>query len=75
MKYNIIMINKCWDRFLMRLTKFFLQVTLQKCVSRFFKKKEQFTDSAVALNKTKKDALTSNYSLGAQRILSIALTH
>ena len=59
----------------MRLTKFFLQVTLQKCVSRFFKKREQFTDSAVALNKTKKDALTSNYTLGTQCIFFIAPTH
>ena len=40
----------------MRLTKFFLQVTLQKCVFRFFKKRKQFTDSAVALNKTKRNA-------------------
>ena len=37
------------------LTKFFLQVTVQKCVSGFFKKREQFMDSAVALNKTKRD--------------------
>ena len=36
----------------MCLTKFFLQVTLQKCVSRFFKR-EQFTGFAMALNKTK----------------------
>ena len=47
--------DKCCDKFLMRLTKFFLQVTLQKRVFRFFKKREQFTDSAVALNKTKRD--------------------
>ena len=33
----------------------FLQVTLQKCVSKFFQKKEQFTDSAMALNKIKRD--------------------
>ena len=33
----------------------FLQVTTQKRVSRFFKKREQFTVSAVALNKTKRD--------------------
>ena len=46
--------DKCCGKFAMRLTKFFLQVTLQKCVSKFFKKREQFTDSAVALNKTKR---------------------
>ena len=40
----------------MCLTKFFLEVKLQKC-SRFFKKREQFTDSAVALTKTKRDFL------------------
>ena len=33
----------------------FLQVTLQERVSRFFKNVERFTDSAVALNKTKRD--------------------
>ena len=47
--------DKCCDKFLMRLTKFFVQVTLQKRVFRFFKKREQITDSAVALNKTKRD--------------------
>ena len=66
--------NKCCDKFLMRLTKF-LQVTLQKCVSRFFKKRMQFTDSAVVLNKTKRDVLISNYTLGTQCIFSIALIH
>ena len=35
------------------MTKFFLQVTIQKYVSAFFKE-EQFTYSAVALNETKK---------------------
>ena len=39
----------------MILTKFFLQVTMQTCVSRFFKKRKQFMDSAVALSKTKRD--------------------
>ena len=53
----------------------FLQVTLQKCVSTFFKKREQFTDSAMALHKTKLDVLTSNYTLGTRCIFSIALTH
>ena len=55
--------------------KVFLQITLQKCVSRFFKKKEQFTDSAMTLNKTKRDVLTGNNTLGTQCIFSIALTH
>ena len=66
--------DKCCNKLLMRLTKFFLQVTLQKCVSRFFKRK-QFMDSAVALNRTKRDVLTSNYTLGTQCIFSIAPTH
>ena len=33
---------------------FFWYVKLQKCFYRFFKKREQFTDSVVASNKTKK---------------------
>ena len=32
---------------------FFLYVKSQKCVSRFFKKREQFAESAVGLNKEK----------------------
>ena len=47
--------NKCCGKFLMCLTKFFLQAKLQKRFSRFFKKREQFADSAVALNKTERD--------------------
>ena len=39
----------------MFLTKFFLQVTLRKCVSRLFKKRKQFMESNVALNKAKRD--------------------
>ena len=40
----------------------FLKVNLQKCYFRFFKR-EQFTDSAVAINKTKKDFFNCNKTL------------
>ena len=53
--------DKCCRKFAIRLTKFFLQVTLQNCYSKFFKKREQFTDSAVALNKTKKDVFKLHF--------------
>ena len=49
--------DKCYGKLSMVLTKFFLQVTLQKCVSNldFSENREQFMDSAVALNETKRD--------------------
>ena len=56
--------DKCCIKFSMYLTKFyFLQVKLQKCFSRFFKKREQFTDAAVGLNTTKRDFLNCNKTL------------
>ena len=40
--------DKCCGKFLTRLTTFFLQVTLKNVFPDFLKKREQFTDSAVA---------------------------
>ena len=37
-----------------------MYVKSQKCFSRFFKKREQFTNSAVGLNKTKRNFLNCN---------------
>ena len=42
---------RCFGKFSKCLKRFFLLVKLQKCFCRFFKKREQFTDSAVSLNK------------------------
>ena len=56
--------DECCGKFSMCLTKFFfLQVKSQNCFSRFFKKSEQFTDSAVGLNITKRDFLNCNKTL------------
>ena len=47
--------DKCCGKFLMCLTRFFFYKSKCKTVFiRVFKKREQFTDSALALNKTKK---------------------
>ena len=48
--------NRC-GKFSMCLTKFFFASQLPKCFSRFFKKRKQFTASAMALNTTKRDFL------------------
>ena len=45
------------------LTKFFSCKSNHKCFSRFFKKTEQFTDSAVGLNTTKRDFSNCNKTL------------
>ena len=45
----------------MRSTKFSLPGTLQKCVSKFFKKREQYTDSAVALSRTKRNVFKQHF--------------
>ena len=47
--------DKCCGKFSMCLTKFFFcKSNCRNVLSRFFKKREQFTDSAVKLNKTKR---------------------
>ena len=46
---------KCCGKFSMCLAKFFFVSRIQKCFSRFFKKREEFTDSAVTLNNTKRE--------------------
>ena len=47
--------DKCCGKFSMYLTKFFyVSGSAKMLFSRFFKKREQFTDSAVTLNKTKR---------------------
>ena len=53
----------------MCLMRFFLYVKLQTCFSRFFKKREQFMDSSVALSKTKRDFLNCNKTLWTPSIL------
>ena len=57
--------DKCCGKFSMCLTKsFFLQVNSQKCFSRFFKKRELFTGSAVGLlNPRKRDFFNCNKTL------------
>ena len=67
--------DKCCGKFSMSLTKFILQITLQKCISAFFKKREQFTDSAAVLNKIKKDVFKLQQHFRNQWIFSTALAH
>ena len=47
--------DKCCGKISMCLTNFFFQVKLQKFFTGFFKNREQFTDTAAASNKTKRD--------------------
>ena len=56
--------DKCCGKFSVILTKCFKQVTLQKCVSRFFKKREEFIYSAEALNKTKRGVVKLQQHFG-----------
>ena len=55
--------DKCCGKFSMCLTNIFLQIILQKCFSRFFDKREQFKDFAMAFNKTKRDFSTLRQDL------------
>ena len=58
----------------MCLTKFFCKSNC-KSVSLDFSKKEQFADSAVALNKTKRDFLNWNKTVWTPCSFAIASTH
>ena len=56
--------DKCCGEFSMCLTKFFSCKSNHKSVFLdFFKKREQFTDSVMGLNKTKRDLINCNTTL------------
>ena len=55
--------NKCYDKFLMCLTKFFFLVSQVTKVFFYIFQEKQFTDSAVGLNETKKEILNCDKTL------------